>query len=140
MPDDTYKKTYRGLIIWIAALFSTIVLVPLLSRVITDGDVLTKLFLMIVLAMLDILMFVIYRGEYVYWINGGPDYETAQKAPPEQRKRYAFRHLKVFLIASIIAAVYMAFSFALHIAVGFDIAVFAVTVIAAAFSTMRIKF
>lgn len=45
---------------------------------------------------LYILMLIIYKGEYVCWINGGPSYEEAKLAGSEKRKEYARAHLDKF--------------------------------------------
>lgn len=31
-------------------------------------------------------MFIIYKGEYVYWINGGPNFKEAKEASSENIK------------------------------------------------------
>lgn len=140
MSGKAYKKTYKGLCIWMILFVlagSTISII--LSGFVADGKLLTNVTLLVVVAFLDLLMFIIYKGEYIYWINGGPDYEKARKATSEQRKAYAWKHLKAFLIASVIFLLYLGISFARRFSIWVDILIFAAVVIAAAISTIFVK-
>ena len=33
---------------------------------------------------------IVYKGEYVYWITFGPDFETAKNSDSQRRKAYAW--------------------------------------------------
>lgn len=139
MSDKTYKKTYKGFLIWMLLIFSLMLIVPALQLVIKDNDILTKVVLLLIFWLMDLLLFIIYKGEYVYWFSGGPDFETAKAAGTDRRKNYAFRHLKIFLKASTIYTVYMVVSLSLCFHIGWDISLFAIALVSAAFCTVGIK-
>ncbi len=92
-----------------------------------------------VIAMLLSLMWIIWKGEYVYWINGGPSFEQAKAAGSETRRDYAWRHFAAMLKGSAIALALLAAEYfdGMHELV--MILSVAVCIIAAAISTVRIK-
>lgn len=117
-----------------------VALIGLLSLVIPEWNIVTKISLLLHFGWLDLLMFIIYKGEYVYWISGGPDYEVAKTAKSSQRKKYAFKHLMAFLKASAGFVFYILFSFVFEFHIGIDFLIFLLIIIVAAFSTIKIKF
>ena len=89
---------------------------------------------------IDGLMVMIYAGEYVYWINGGPSFEEAKAAGSEKRKAYAAAHLSVFLKMTLVCCVYLVISSFLRLPMGIDIVVISSAVVVAAIKTMSIRF
>lgn len=135
-----YRKTYRPFIVWILLLFTVLLVAGILPAPFVSGETLTRLTVIATLIMLDVLMIIIYRGEYVYWINGGPSFEQARDAGSAARKAYALAHLKPFLWATLIAAVLMTASALLNWPVWIDALGACAALVTAALSTVRIKF
>lgn len=135
-----YRKTYKPFIAWMLAMFIGLPALSLLPAPFGDGACLTRLTLLATLLALDALMALIYFGESVYWINGGPTFEQARDAGSRARKAYAWAHLKRFLIGTgaAIAAMIAAHMAALPVWVDFISVCLAMVV--AALSTMGIKF
>lgn len=92
-----------------------------------------------VIVMLLVLMWIIWKGEYVYWINGGPSFEQAKAVGSEKRRDYAWRHFAAILKGSAIALVLLTTEYFLKAHVLVMILSTAVCIIAAAISTARIK-
>lgn len=92
-----------------------------------------------VIVMLLVLMWIIWKGEYVYWINGGPSFEQAKAVGSEKRRDYAWRHFAAILKGSAIALVLLTAEYFLKAHVLVMILSTAVCIIAAAISTARIK-
>lgn len=138
---DYEKPTYRLFLIWILAFFAVLGgaaacfawFAPGLS---TGAQV--KTILLLTLAMVDLLFYFIYRTGRVYWFTG-VTYRDAARAGSERRRAYARAHLRRFLLASAVLAAYCAAGFVLHTPAPLDAAVFLVLLLAAAFSTLRIK-
>ena len=131
-----YRKSYKGLLWWSMAF---VVLPALLAFLpIKNGALLTRLFLNAAGGLLVLLMYIIYRTEAVYWING-VEFEQAKEAGSERRKQYALRHLERF---GWVALLYLLYSIGAQMAgvgSGADIALWAVGLIVAALSTIPIK-
>lgn len=136
-----YQKSYRGLLIWfVVFLLGSCGLCFILSKCITDSTIVNRVILFAIFIFLDALMFIIYKTESVYWINGGPDFETAKQASSERRKTYARKHLRIFLAATGIFTIYLVISTVCHLSSWLDILAFCITLIAAAFRTIPIQF
>ena len=86
-----YKKSYKGLIIYLIVFLAILFLGGILS--------VWKNFMpaLIIVNTMTIgitgLMYVIYKTENVYWING-IEYEKALLVSSERRKDFALRHFK----------------------------------------------
>lgn len=105
MNNKEYKKTYKPLIVWLIGFpVIAIIIAERLSNLSTKIATLLSLIIMVI--SLYILMFIIYKGEYVYWINGGPNYEEAKLAGSEKRKEYAKAHLDIFFKMMLISFLY----------------------------------
>ena len=132
-----YRKSYKAFVLWLvvymAAMFS-----PVLLPKDTDAGLVMRLVFNLTSMGLVVLMWIIWRTESVYWING-TTYEQARDAGSARRREFAAAHMKVF---SLFALGYAIFSVIMQLqSVGFvaDIVVFCVGLIAAALSTLRIK-
>lgn len=136
-----YKKTYKPFVIWFILMMAGSMVVPvLLEGLGLSEKALVKVLLILTIAALDILMYIIYHGEYVYWINGGPRYEEAAKAESARRKAYAGAHLRIFLMMTGMCILYMLISWLAHFGVWLDILVITLAIFIAAVRTMPIKF
>ncbi|OLS03139.1 hypothetical protein [Tissierella creatinophila] len=89
---------------------------------------------------LDILMFIIYKGEYVYWINGGPTFNEAKASTSEKRKQYAKAHLDIFLKMTVFIFLYAILSLLFKLFIWIDIVVFSLAIAIASFKTVLIRF
>lgn len=139
MNNKEYKKTYKPLIAWLIGFpVIAIIIAERLSNLSTKIATLLSLIIMVI--SLYILMFIIYKGEYVYWINGGPNYEEAKLAGSEKRKEYAKAHLDIFFKMMLISFLYGILSLLLKFPIWIDIVLISLIIIITAFSTIPIKF
>ncbi|MGJ0848054.1 hypothetical protein ACR77J_15300 [Tissierella praeacuta] len=139
MNNKEYKKTYKPLIAWLIGFpVIAIIIAERLSNLSTKIATLLSLIIMVI--SLYILMFIIYKGEYVYWINGGPNYEEAKLAGSEKRKEYAKAHLEIFFKMMLISFLYGILSLLLKFPIWIDIVLISLIIIITAFSTIPIKF
>lgn len=143
MPRSTaYKKTYKPFILWlllfIGLSFSSIPIAQSLFHL--DAAATTRVSLLNTLLPLVLLFVVILRGEYVYWINGGPSFEAAREAGSEARRAYARAHLRLFAGASGAGALCIAVFAFLRLSIWLDIAAVCAALVAAALLSLRIKF
>ena len=70
--DTDYKKTYKPFVAWFFILMIGSIAIPIpLHELGISDNVITKLTLIIMVGSVDLLMYMIYKWEYVYWINGG---------------------------------------------------------------------
>jgi len=137
--NKEYKKTYKPLIVWLIGFpVIAIIIAERLSNLSTKIATLLSLIIMVI--SLYILMFIIYKGEYVYWINGGPNYEEAKLAGSEKRKEYAKAHLDIFFKMMLISFLYGILSLLLKFPTWIDIVLISLIIIITAFSTIPIKF
>lgn len=136
------SKTYKPLLLWFVGFIAISTTIPIaLERYCNISEnALTKIILFLMVFSVDILMALIYKGEYVYWINGGPSYEEAKKAGREKCKKYAYAHLKIFLKISLLSIIYLIVSYIFHWNIWLDIVVISILIIIAAIMTIPIKF
>ena len=137
---DSYKKRYWPLAAWAVLFLAVLIGLSLLAESRTDGLMMTKLLLAATVLALDLLLFLIRRLETVYWISGGPDFETAKAAGSERRRLYARRHLKRFLIVTVPLLVYLTFSALCRWPVWPDLGLTFAGLVGAAVSTLGIRF
>lgn len=130
------KKSYRGFVIWMLLFVAGLVGMMLLP--VEDGGLLTRGIIVYTAAALALLAWIVWRTERVYWYNG-TEYEAAVEAGSERRKRFAWRHFRIFggfaLGLLIFSAVMQLMGWPWWI----DIVVGTVGLCAAAFCTMPIK-
>ena len=139
MKEKKYKKTYKPFIIWL-------ILLPLLAIVIPSIFINASVKIQALAVMLTsiisiyLLILIIYKGEYVYWITGGPSFEEASLAGREKRRRYAKAHLDIFSKYTLLGLLYVPVSLAFDISMWIDILVLSMLIVIAAFRTIPIKF
>ena len=139
---EEYRKTYVPFIAWIMGFTGVSLVAPGVAGnyfELSSGDPL-KITLGVMVIALDVLFLMVYLGEYVYWINGGPDFERAKKAGSAKRKAYALKHLKLVAKASVIALIYLVISGILQFNAGMDFVVVLGLILLSAIKTMGIKF
>lgn len=135
-----YQKTYWPLIVWALALLPLMLGTALLAEHAgLDSRAMTALMMAVVVIMLIGLMWIILKGGYVYWINGGPSFEEAKAAGSEARREYARKHLDAMRKGGAAALALLAAEYALGAHEILMILSVGVCVIIAAVSTIRIK-
>lgn len=72
-----------------------------------NEKILSKVFVIVIMTFIDVLFTIVFKGEYVYWIVYGPDFETAKNSDSHRRKTYAWKYLRIFLVASIILMIFL---------------------------------
>lgn len=140
--EKEYKKTYVPLVLWFILFTVGITAgVILLDKYIeVSNKIFMDLTCIIIIFALDILFYIMYRGEYAYWINGGPNFEKAKEAGSEARRGYLLDYLKVFLKMTILCLFYLMISYFFKISYWIDIIVIFISIIIAAFATIPFKF
>ena len=88
-----YRKSYKGLVIWVLAFLAALLVVCFLpyKSPAVPGRLMTHLCTFGIAS----LSWMIWRTEQVYWYNG-VSFEEAEKAGSERRKAYALRHFRLF--------------------------------------------
>lgn len=138
MNDKEYIKTYKPLIAW---LIGFPIMIIFITRFIDSSEKISVLIsLLMMVISLYILMLIIYKGEYVYWINGGPSYEEAKTAGIEKRKQYAKVHLDLFRKMTLVCFIYGLLSLLFRVSIFIDIIIISGAIIVTAFQTVPIKF
>lgn len=138
MKNKEYIKTYKPFIAW---LIGFPIINIMILKFIDESEkisVLVSLFTMVVA--LYVLMIIIYKGEYIYWINGGPSYEEAKTAGSEKRKQYAKAYLDLFRKMTLVCFMYVLVSLLFRFHIFIDIIIISGAVIVTAFKTVPIKF
>ncbi len=139
MKENEYKKTYKPLILWLI-LFPLIAIVIPLRFINASEKILALALMTISLVAIYLLMLLIYKGEYVYWINGGPSFEEARQAGSEKRREYARAHLDIFLKYTLLGLIYLPVSLILNFSMWIDILFIFMLIVIAALKTVGIKF
>ena len=86
-----YKHSYKGLFVFLAIHFSALIGVGIIS---VWKDFIPLLFIANVITIgMTILMYIIYKTEYIYWMNG-VEYEKALIVGSRRRKEFARKHLE----------------------------------------------
>lgn len=145
---QSYHKTYKPLVLWMIVFLAASTLLPMaINQILQElfqttwgAGAEVRMILMFMVIALDGLLAMIYAGEYVYWINGGPSFEEAKAAGSEKRKAYAAAHLMVFLKMTLICVVYLGISTFFRLPMMIDVVVIASAVVVAAIKTMPIRF
>lgn len=127
------KKSYKGLVLWM--IIYLVGFVPMFA--IDDGAIVTRLTLWYTSVMMTVLMTIIRNTDSVYWING-VYFEDVEKATYEQRMEFAQKHLDKFKKHTVLYTVFTLASYFLGVHFVVDIAVFCISLIVTAISTVNI--
>lgn len=128
------KKSYAGLIVWTICFLLLTLACPFLGRT----EITLRCIMQLCSLGVTVLVYMIYVNEKVYWING-VSFEEALKATSEQRKRYAFRHLKCFLWFAVPYFFFSLISYLLGWSAWIDFTLGTVGLCTAAIATVPIK-
>ena len=132
-----YRKSYRGFVLWLIG-YTVAMCAPALLPRGTDAGLVMRLVFNLTSAGLMLLMWIIWRTESVYWING-TSFEQAREAGSERRREFAAAHMRAFGRFAVGYAALSAFMQLRGYSFVVDIVVFTVGLIVAAISTLRIK-
>lgn len=141
--ENEYVKTYKPLAGWIVSFMAFALFFGLGWNTLSMyGNIktLSHVFIIMTMVFIDVLFTVIYKGEYVYWIVYGPDFETAKNADSQRRKAYAWKYLRIFFAASLIMLLLLLGSEFLDLSVSFDFIAFMIVFVIAGLITVPIKF
>lgn len=139
--DNNLIKSYKLLAIWFllffifAGVFSALLIILDLNL---SPKVTTLIWLCCTNLFLISFFFMVYKTERVYYINYIP-YKMAQEATKEERKAFAYKHLKVFSIATIISIIYLIISLVFQYSIGVDVGVWTVIIIISAIKTIPFR-
>ena len=144
--NGEYKKTYKPLIAWLICypLINIVIIMaidrlsPLTKKMSVKTSALFSLIFMVI--SIYILMLIIYKGEYIYWINGGPNFKQAQEMTSGERKEYAGKYLAIFYKVMIVTFLYGFISLILVLPSWLDVILITLFVVIPSFSTMWIRF
>lgn len=104
-----YRRTYWPFAVWLIALVPALGGAALIAeRAGLDGRGMTASAMAALLAMMALLFGMVWKGEYVYWISGGPSFEQARAAGSAVRRAYALRHLDRILQGCLAALLLLA--------------------------------
>ena len=104
-----YEKRYWPLVIWFAVFVAGMIgSAELADRSGLGRRGMTAVSMTALILLLAALFVMIWKGEYVYWINGGPDFDQAKAAGSERRRAYAWLHLRAMLLGGLAALIVLA--------------------------------
>lgn len=118
--ENEYVKTYNPLIGWLVSFVLIALFFGFGWDSLGEEQILSKIFIIVVMTYIDVLFTITYKGEYVYWITYRPDFETAKNSDSQRRKAYAWKYLRSFLVASLILMVFLLGSVAFSLPTRFD--------------------
>lgn len=85
--ENKYVKTYKPLVGWIVSFVLISLLFGFGWDSLGNAQILSKIVIIVIMAFVDVLFTIIFKGEYVYWIVYGPNFETAKILIPKEEKR-----------------------------------------------------
>ena len=130
------KKSYKGLWIWTVCFLAGEALMPFLP--VKNTALITNLSILYCTAAITVLIYITYRYDKIYWING-VIFEDAEKMTRQQRDEFTYAHFVKFRNCF---AVHLLFAVAAHF---FDFPIWAIItlpmilLIVTAISTIKIK-
>lgn len=130
------RKSYRGFVIWMLLFVAGLVGMMLLP--VENGGLLVRGIIVYTGVALALLAWIVWRTERVYWYNG-TEYEEAVEAGSERRKRFAWRHFRIFGGFALGLLIFTAFMQLMGWPWWIDMTVGTVGLCAAAFCTVPIK-
>ena len=136
MDYKDYKKSYKGLIIFIVIHFSVLICGSLLS---VWKDFLPLLLIANIITVgMTLLMYIMVVTENIYWMNG-IEYEKALLVGSERRKDFALKHLNRIGMASLFGIIITVISVLFNWSQFITFPVIFVVFIVACISTINFK-
>ncbi len=131
-----YKKSYTGFVLWMLGFVAALLGICFLPT--QDEQVLMRLIMLLLAWGVASMAFIIWKTEYVYWING-TTFEEAEAAGSERRKAFAWRHLRIFGMFALMMTVVSCATYLLGWSAWIDFAFGTIGIIAACCFTIPIK-
>lgn len=122
MQNENYEKDFKPFLIWLIAFMIGMNGFPMLVKVLLEmtSAMQTKLSIILLLVALLALYYIVYRGESVYFLPGGPTFREAKEAGSERRKAYAKKCLGGMLKACALTVLFLVISMFLGLAGLYD--------------------
>jgi len=139
--NKNLEKSYKLLVVWFISLFIFVGLFSALLIKINlnlSSKVITLLWLYFMNLFFISLFLMIYKTERVYYINY-ITHKEAQEATKEERRKFAYKHLIVFCIATIVFIIYSIISLIFRYPTGMDVGVFTIIIIISAIRTVPFR-
>lgn len=132
-----YKKTYKGLVLFLFLYMAVFFLLDLGTPQLNEKG---KVLLSLQWANFGIvlLMFFIYKTERIYWFTG-LSFEEAKRANSQNRKAYAWWHVKYFGLVAFFYGVYSIFSYFMGFPAWWDTILFVIFLGAVAVRSIKVK-
>ncbi|AKL94730.1 hypothetical protein CACET_c12650 [Clostridium aceticum] len=139
--NKNLEKSYKLLVGWILSLLVITGLFSVLQirlNLNLSSKVVTFFCFYFIHLYIISLFLMIYKTERVYYINY-VTYKEAQEATREERRAFAYKHLRVFCIATIIFIIYSIISLIFEYLIIVDIGVFTMITIISAIRTVPFR-
>ena len=112
MENGNYQKDFKPFLIWLIVFMIGMNGFPMLVKMFPTMTSMmhTKLSIFLLLIALLILYYIVYRGEYIYYLPGGPTFREAERAGSEKRKAYGKKCFMLMVRASVLIVLFMVIS------------------------------
>lgn len=130
------NKSYWGVVIWMIGFMAGMLALAFLP--IEDPHLAARVYDVACAAGIEVLMFMIYKTEKIFWING-VSYQEALEAGSDRRRAYALKYVKRFGILTVGTLLFSLLAQLLRLNILIDILVFVAGIMVCAFSTMKWK-
>lgn len=122
MQNENYEKDFKPFLIWLIVFMIGMNGFPMLVKAFPTmtSAMQTKLSIILLLVALLALYYIVYRGEYVYYLPGGPTFRESYEAGSEKRKAYAKKCLGGMLKACALIVLFLVISMFLGLAGLYD--------------------
>ena len=122
MENENYQKDFKPFLIWLIVFMIGMNGFPMLIKMLPamTSAMQTKLSIFLLLAALLILYYIVYKGEYVYYLPGGPTFREAKEAGSENRKAYGKKCFVTMLRSSMLIVLFMVISLFFELAGLYD--------------------
>ena len=122
MENENYQKDFKPFLIWLILFMIGMNGFPMLIKMFPamTSVMQTKLSIFLLLAALLVLYYIVQRGEYVYYLPGGPTFVEAKEAGSENRKAYGKKCFVTMLRSAMLIVVFMVISLFFQLAGLYD--------------------
>ena len=122
MENGNYQKNFKPFLIWLIVFMIGMNGFPMLVKMFPDmtSVMQTKLSIFLLLIALLILYYIVYKGEYVYYLPGGPTFREAEGAGIEKRKAYGKKCFLTMLRSSMLIVLFLVISLFFELAGLYD--------------------
>ena len=133
MENDRYQKDFKPFLIWLIVFMIGMNGFPMLVKMFPSmtSAMQTKLSIFLLLVALLILYYIVFRGEYVYYLPGGPTFAEAKDAGSAKRKAYGKKCFETMLKSSMLIVIFMIISMFFRLAGLYDWIVAGACIVAA---------